>query len=256
LAGVLFGEAGGRTTGAYCGRVHSFLAAAVQQLYRSDGNRLAERPAGAQPPPTNVAASIAQSSTPPRADEVSQSMTGAKPPDYWENPRAATQVEPSQSPQPSFDTTVNDGSTDNSASGADPRASTAEIAEPASVYAAIPHARNEPQPPGRDLALVAAIDSPSQAPNRAAFSGSMSPPTSAVATVTGLASVKPSIAEPAAGVETGSFTWQLFAGETLIAQIKTVLAGIGVAAILIHGTRAVARTTTSGTKTSAKRGKK
>jgi serine protease Do len=60
LAGVLFGEGGGRTTGAYCGRVHDFLAAAVKQLYASDRNALASQTA----PPSDQQANLLGATAP------------------------------------------------------------------------------------------------------------------------------------------------------------------------------------------------
>ena len=59
-----------------------------------------------------------------------------------------------------------------------------------------------------------------------------------------------------APVDSGSFTWQFFAGETPIAQLKTVLACIGALAIFFYGTRVFAGTAAKESKASAKRAKK
>jgi hypothetical protein len=53
--------------------------------------------------------------------------------------------------------------------------------------------------------------------------------------------------------ESARIDWQFFAGDTLLAQLKTVLACLGGVAVFFHGMRILARTTAANNKSSAKR---
>ncbi|MEX2138389.1 MAG: trypsin-like peptidase domain-containing protein [Pirellulales bacterium] len=259
LAGVLFGEAGGRTTGAYCGRVHSFLAAAVQELYQPDGSALAGQPERVRPsqPSANVATSISSSGgASPRVDLTTQSAMAATAEEYWQNPRAATNADPSSNGQSPVATTANNRFIDVSSSVAAPPAERAEIAEPASFYAATPARGNKTEPHTAKIGPVAAIDSPTIRA-ASAFSSPQSPPRNGAASEQNGPSIAKQVASaPAADAETGSLTWQFFAGDTLISQLKTVLACVGIAAVLIHGTRAFTRNTTTGMRAASKRARR
>jgi hypothetical protein len=133
---------------------------------------------------------------------------------------------------------------------------TAEPLAPASFYAATPPREKSNDSHTTRMGPVAAIESP-VGTDALVFAPSKRESAPAIAPKRGSPTSVPKRDEQsAAGGEPGSLTWKLFAGETLIAQVKTVLACIGVVAILIHGTRAIAPVSTNGTKASAKRGKK
>jgi hypothetical protein len=55
------------------------------------------------------------------------------------------------------------------------------------------------------------------------------------------------------GIENRSLVQQFFAGETLLAQLKTVLACVGALAFAFHGGRMLVRTTISSAKLTGKR---
>ena len=256
LAGVLFGEAGGRTTGAYCGRVHSFLAAAVKELYERDGSQLAGPPdrVPSQASTSVAGLSMGSGSMSPQSDPKSQDRLAAAGPEYWQNSGAATRIGPSSHAEPSKpmegqvaeDSTLNGG----------PTADAAETLAAASFYAAAPPRDQPVDWHSTGMGPVAAIESPAVR-DATTFSQSRSEsPDRAGPTENRATNPEQHPTQSATGLETGSLTWRFFAGETLIAQIKTVLACIGMAAILLQGTRAVARTSANAAKGPARRAKK
>jgi hypothetical protein len=221
LAGVLFGEGGGRTTGAYCGRVHSFLTLAVEQLHNQRAGALAATTANG-----NSAAG-----------------------DYW-RPRPAA---------PRRDVEADERIADNSHDAIGP-------AQPASLYTGT-------QPPGGNasssataLAPVAAIASPSSrdiaepsassAPgqnNNVRDTGRSQAPTERRPTNDPHQDDNDPKANWQAAGENSSLVQQFFAGETLLAQLKTVLACVGALASIFHCGRMLVRTTIASAKPTGKR---
>lgn len=217
LAGVLFGEGGGRTTGAYCGRVHSFLTLAVEHLHKQVAGDLASAAANGS------------------------SASG----EYWRPRPAATRR----------DVQANERVADDSNYKVEP-------AQPASLYmGTLPQSGHKESSPATALAPVAAI-----APHSSKISAG---PSALGATgqnnnLRDLRQARES-AEPIPNhdpqqtegslptTENSSLVEQFFAGETLLAQLKTVLACVGALAFAFHGGRMLVRTTIASAKPTGKR---
>ena len=225
LAGVLFGEGGGRTTGAYCGRVHSFLTLAVEHLHKQDPGALASAAANRNSP----------------AGE------------YW-RPRSAPSRREVRS-----DERGDDDSNYNVAQ-----------ALPASLYSGTqPQSSGNESSPATALAPLAAI-APSSVRDTARPSASSATGlnnnvpdvhqahlSAGSRTINDLQSGQNDPQQTAPGSltdhENNSLVEQFFAGETLLAQLKTVLACAGGLAILFHGGRMLVRTTIASAKPAGKR---
>jgi hypothetical protein len=196
LAGVLFGEGGGRTTGAYCGRVHSFLTLAVEQLHKQGAGALAGGPSGLKGDP--VPADWRARPSAPRHDFVNEQRVAdntykASAMNQTADP-PATALAPVAAIAPSGNITAN-----------------------SSDLAARPVGKNDLQPqPG----LVA----------KQQAGGANSGDTATQSTASGWTAVD----------ENSSLVQQFFAGDTLLAQLKTVLACLGALAIVFHGGRILA----------------
>jgi hypothetical protein len=256
LAGVLFGEAGGRTTGAYCGRVHSFLALAVKELYQRDGSQLAVQPNGGPSQPAASVAGLTGGSPASTQSATGHGALAATAPEYWQNPSASTQVDPLGTGQP-LGPRASDGQlVDDSSLDAAGTAQSSEPLAPASFYAATPSHESSVDLYSSPMGPVASIESPAIRDAQALAPSKTGSKQATLSNGVGPSGALKDDAQSADVAESSSLTWQIFAGETLIAQVKTVLACVGIVAILIHGTRAVARTSANSTKASAKRGKK
>jgi hypothetical protein len=263
LAGVLFGEGGGRTTGAYCGRVHNFLTLAVHQLHQAKNATLAANaPPAARPQRTDESALAGGSSSSgierpnsgavgsvalardlvrakPIAPAPSGEFAAERPLEYFDAfapPQliSNSQRTPNDLVNPPPDARANQKS-DERLTHATTAAPIAAIASGSGVVAS-------------DAPSIATTSSPT------ANAGSK-----ATAELPGNGQSKP--AEPS-NVENAtrdfdscldSIHQQVFAGDSLISQIKTVLAGIGLLACLFHGTRVLARTTTGGARSAGRK---
>jgi hypothetical protein len=211
LAGVLFGEGAGRTTGAYCGRVHSFLTLAVEHLHKQGAGALA-----------------------------STSHNNGAPAEQWRARPAATRG----------DVSADDRAPDNANQ-------VVGSTLPASLYSGTQPAPDANASPATSLAPVAAI-----APTSPRDSVQ---PALNVTKNGALDEKRQSPKEPLApqppdekggwvpASETNSLAQQFFAGETLLAQLKTLLACIGALAVLFHGGKIVVRTTTASDKPAGRR---
>jgi hypothetical protein len=230
LAGVLFGEAGGRTTGAYCGRVHSFLTLAVRQLHEQRGTALASTPS--KPPPASATgdgwrqkvaaepnAAWAADSGPAARHDINQIAL--------DTTHGSRIIPDRELPLPTaFDVRP---------PAIGPRSAGTTATTPIAPLAAIGKSvASDGKLDGIDSGLARAV---SAAPNE------LTPKPQG-----GLADNSRWVAG-----ESDSMLWQIFAGDTPIAQVKTVLAGLGVLAVLFHGTRAVSRSSAAKKKASAKR---
>jgi hypothetical protein len=306
LAGVLFGEGGGRTTGAYCRRVHNFLTLAVQQLHRAAGAQLAS----SQPKLPSANQSPAKPSSPNSQTEYFNPLA----------PTGATKVASTNS-----DPATGGWKRKPSTQSSDELVTGQPLA---SQYGTAPYGaaqfdtvQNDDAPPGQDLAADSdgAATASFQAPSRAQLGEATA---SSAADSVPVAAIGPSAAQmiesrqsqpamvqspqaagasehflprtPAAGALAGTSDaasaarssaasagaanaplatsrdqandWVAateptsagplpFAGDTLLEQCKSILACIGVAAFLFHGTRLLARTTSAakGTRKRSKR---
>jgi hypothetical protein len=254
LAGVLFGEGGGRTTGAYCGRVHSFLAAAVQQLYPADSSVLASRTAAG---PNSQHASVSP------ASDVRKSSAGqgesiaaaeAAKPDRsfagWEDaapaPREAIAGRASDAVDRSPESVASDVPTKSNATFpayADGPTAVNPVAVRVEHNAGTPPERNPPQP----VAAISAYSDHATAESAAAPVTTFErQPSSAIDNASQHATTEP---QPSSD---STIDWrEFFGGETLAAQVKTVLACVGLAALAYHGLRI----SMSGGSKTAPRGK-
>jgi hypothetical protein len=229
LAGVLFGEGGGRTTGAYCGRVHSFLTLAVEHLHKEGAGALASAttsgnsPAGEywQPRP---AASHREVRSDERSDDDSNYNVAAAPP-----ASLYSGTQPQSSGNESSPTTAL------APVAAIAPSSARDFAKP-SAYSATGHNKNV-----GDIRQAHPTAEPR--PNDDRYPGA-SPPAQAAG-------------DSLANHENSSLVqqWfqQFFAGETLLAQLKTVLACVGTLAFVFHGGRMLVRTTIASAKPTGKR---
>jgi S1-C subfamily serine protease len=211
LAGVLFGEGGGRTSGTYCGRVHQFLLSATSRLREQSGARVA-----ALPPTTDVASATSVA-------EGKHMTNGWRPRrNYGEQDDAPASTVASILP----------------ASDKSPAASSLPPYEPVSIQstATIAHAQKpaEPQP---------ADDRTAPSPPAVASIAAAPSPRLPLATTTPAPNTNSQQIAPTPRDGRNELTWELFAGDTLVAQAKTILAGVGVLAFLFHGSRLLARTT-------------
>jgi hypothetical protein len=214
LAGVLFGEGGGRTSGTYCGRVHQFLVSATSRLREQSGAQVA-----ALPPTNDIAAATSVA-------EGKQMQTNG-----WRARRS---------------TDEQDGSPASNVASILPAAS-----PPAPAVGSLP-----PYEPVsiQPTATIASSPKPTETPP-STDAASPSPP--AVVSIAAAPAPQLPLATttPAAHTDTqhnasatppsplNDLTWQLIAGDTLVAQAKTILASVGVLAFLFHGSRLLARTT-------------
>jgi len=215
LAGVLFGEASGRTTGSHCGRVTSFLHSIgsvrpATELPMSQ-EQIAMTPiAGTRTPHVGHPART----TGWRAREPVVPSTSASPPvlaSIAARPAAETTRSASVRPTTEMDTAAEPPETDQE--------------HPATT---------EPQweePAGR-IAHQAAIPAlPEQSSSRAENDSIPTP------VMNGPISEPPQ--PPRHSVESDQLSWEDIAGRTLGEQVKTVLAGIGLLAILLLALRRV-----------------
>jgi hypothetical protein len=224
LAGVLFGEGAGRTTGAYCGRVHRFLAAAVEHLHSQGNSALA--------------------STPARSATGQTAANGALPPvgaggavDYFTAER--TPADRSDTARPAI-------------SQQDVSASEARDVVPPSFDSAQRVASFEPvaNESGRtkgfgSSAAVARTDTAASAPlaliegvpNTSAKNVASEPATQPFSHLSTDATAPPRDPNPADEIGWRTSPWRFFAGNTIVDQLKTVLACIGALAILFYGVK-------------------
>lgn len=233
LAGVLFGQGGGRTTGAYCGRVHHFLTLASAHLRTKDTLASTGNAAGQM-----ASASFAHSAA---SGESSQAKPAAEASGVSSLPPVAAQAAPSD----------------------------AGYWTPATPLAAIrPPDRVSFEPPKNGGSTVASLHTASPA-GRGGSSGVTAPwgtasPSSSKASPAGPAHANPastqwqqrgSAVPPVPGTSNTAsdpiaakpvtFLDEFLAGDTLAAQLKTVLAGCGLLAFLYHSGRAIARSANS-----------
>jgi hypothetical protein len=248
LAGVLFGEGGGRTTGAYCGRVHSFLASAVQQLYSTDGSQLVQRRESApiSSSPSNVVSAVADGAVESKAlDAHSHAAHDANNPTYWQHPH--------EEGTPTHAIENNTLANEESRAAKSP-VQMVDTAEPASLDTAGATAANKTQTYSDSRGPVAAIELSDIRAGAATAKSLAANGAAAHPGATGIA--RPHADNPTTESKTNSLTWQFFAGATVIEQLKTILACMGVVAVLIHGTRLLSGSTASRAGASAKRVRK
>jgi hypothetical protein len=197
LAGVLFGEGGGRTTGAYCGRVHSFLTLAVEQLHKQGAGALAGGPGGLKEDP--VSADWRARPNAPRHDFVNEHRVA----DNTYKASAMNQT-------------------------ADPPATAL-----APVAAIAPSQNLASDAPNLGAVRLVGKNDLERRPDLVAkqqAAGAMSGDTASQTTANGWTAVD----------ENSTLVQQFFAGDTLLAQLKTVLACLGALAVLFHGGRMLA----------------
>ena len=202
LAGVLFGGSGGRTMGSHSGRVRWFLANVLPAFNHREPQQLAER---APPPPQKTV------ETPKRQIE-SPALVKLERPVPAVAARGPQQAAPeSARPEP----------VRREVAKSEPVRQRAARPEPIRRRAA------RPEPVRPDPAVAAA---PRAERNPPAGKVDLSPPPSA--------NRRPAQAALDHGGKT--VTWQDIAGVTAGQQIKTVLAAIGVFAVLLHAIRLLA----------------
>ncbi len=93
LAGVLFGEGGGRTSGTYCGRVHQFLVSATSPLRQGSSAQVASLP------PTGSAAITTTTNTDNQSAPTANGWRPRRPSGEPENPTAIASILPAASEQ-------------------------------------------------------------------------------------------------------------------------------------------------------------
>jgi hypothetical protein len=254
LAGVLFGEGGGRTTGSYCGRVHSFLTLAVQQLKNPNAAQLAgvaESGSGSAQAGEYFVAStrdgngraFSSSSATAKKDGWQARPSATNDNEWRDEPFQPAEVAgvsqnlPSTSPVSFYGQSPHDSQVLVASSAEAPIAS---ISPPntqgGSVYVRGDNVR------GGDVGGVDAISATRAAANAKAQRSGPEP------------SAYESFDGGWSGVdESARIDWQFFAGDTLLRQLKTVLACLGGVAVFFHGTRLLARRSAAEKKSSVKR---
>jgi hypothetical protein len=178
LAGVLFGEGHGRTSGSYCGRVRWFLTSVTPR----------------------VPAAIAQAQQAPQSQVTPQAQAATQ-------PLAAIPTRPVNMTQP-LDS------------------------------ASLAHNAGQPGPPaganfGASGAGLASSAASTPLPNSPAIAGQAPPPAEAASLV-----ASTSAGQDPEAIQIG---WHDIAGETLADQAKTVLAAIGVLAMILQALRWLSR---------------
>jgi S1-C subfamily serine protease len=225
LAGVLFGEGGGRTTGAYCGRVHSFLTLAVEQLHKQGNGALASAANEKSDAIEHWRAREGRTDRDMLAGEVVRENLN----------RATGSTLPA-----SLHTGGQAATAGNNGQPSTALAPVAAIAPPARSDFAGP---SQPSITGSD---VHARDKHLHAQAPAGSQPTNNFPRAPVES-------KASDADWSPALENRSLVQQFFAGETLLAQLKTVLACVGALAFAFHGGRMLVRTTISSAKPAGKR---
>ncbi len=220
LAGVLFGEGGGRTSGTYCGRVHQFLLSATSPLRQGTPAQVAALP------PTDSAAI-----TPTTDTQPAPANNGWRPRRSYgklDSPTAVASILPAATEQ----TRTGDSPT-----------STIDALPPYEPVAIQPTA-TVANVPGLVESQIVSETKTQSSPAVASIAAPATPPPPSVSPTIAPSKPNPSQrnAPTASHNPRNGLTWQLIAGDTLVAQAKTVFAGLGVLAFLFHGTRLLART--------------
>jgi hypothetical protein len=222
LAGVLFGEGGGRTSGTYCGRVHQFLLSATSPLRQGTPAQVASLP------PTDSAAVTPNTNTQP-----APTNNGWRPRRSYgesENPTTVASILPAATEQ------TRPGDTPTSKIDSLPPYEPV-LMQPTATVTKV-HTPVESQ---------TVTETKAQSPPAVASIAASPVTPSHLSTTPTIAPAQPNPSQrevPAAARNPRSdLTWQLIAGDTFVAQAKTVFAGLGVLAFLFHGARLLARTT-------------
>lgn len=197
VAGVLFGTGGGNTMGSYCGRVRAFLMTVLPDFERLD------------PEPTQ----LASPSAPPQQLPVQPA-----PPAVVQHQAVPAAVVPDPVP-PVFETQP-------LPQPVQPPASVARVApRPVTRPAQVARVTPKPQPP--PMRRVPEIP--------AAVPATVAKPVVTPTVVEAVAQAQPAVTEEPA--ESSTLSWSDLAGTTRTEQVKTVLAAIGVIALLLFALR-------------------
>ncbi len=223
LAGVLFGEGGGRTSGTYCGRVHQFLLSATSPLRQGNPAQVASLP------PTGSAAVTTTTNTDNQSAPTANGWRPRRPYGEPENPTSIASILPAASEQ------VHSGNTPASKIDSLPPYEPVAVRPTATIEnvhaplesQTVTETKTQSPPAVASIAAAPAIQSP---PSRPPTTAPSQPKTSQLEAPT------------TSHNRLNDLTWQLIAGDTFVAQAKTVFAGLGVLAFVFHGTRLLART--------------